>query len=193
MAKLVASHILNIPVSEIAVALESTGKPFLRCVSEDNIHLPFISIAHAGETIVFAINEHTPIGVDVELLRTDVDIDDLMQLAFDAIEIQAVNDFDAHCRLRKFYEFWTLKEAFLKATGEGLLTEPNTIVFHIDAKSHARLIKASDEKAKSLWNFYFVQFDESYVIAMAAKNYKIDWCEGPKLIDAARLIQAHCR
>jgi 4'-phosphopantetheinyl transferase len=64
----------------------------------------------------------SPIGVDVEKLRADLPIDELVPQALTA---QEINELDALCSHRCFVCFltyWTRKEAILKATGEGLAT-----------------------------------------------------------------------
>lgn len=77
------------------------------------------NLAHIGEMVVLAVS-NKPIGIDIEHIKPVKDMEDVMQVCFNEQEINSINS-SPNPQFR-FYEFWTRKEAILKATGEGIAT-----------------------------------------------------------------------
>ena len=81
---------------------------------------PSVSVSHSGDLVVVAATEHAPIGVDIEAI-VHADFADVASTCFTSTErIQLSSPRDVLVG-------WTRKEAYLKATGEGL-TVPLTDV-----------------------------------------------------------------
>ena len=96
----------------------SNGKPQLLFPSKDcNIQF---NMAHSGAIILFGFTLEHRIGVDIEQIRSDVEIDDISQRFFSASERQWIARLPPARRSDAFFVCWTRKEAFLKGTGEGL-------------------------------------------------------------------------
>jgi len=74
------------------------------------------NISHAGEYVICAISLTGKIGVDVEDIQ-DISIEDF-ENNFSSKEWEDI--LKASNKLYSFYEYWTKKEAFLKAIGIGL-------------------------------------------------------------------------
>jgi len=77
------------------------------------------SISHSGDMVWAAFCRGAAVGIDVEETR---DIPDVADLAcqFHPDEAAAIRAHPDAARTAAFYRCWTRKEAFLKATGEGL-------------------------------------------------------------------------
>ena len=71
------------------------------------------------------------IGVDVEAAERRVDLD-LAERFFAPSEVLAVRSAAPERRTELFFRFWTLKEAFIKATGEGLNRRLASFSFTLD-------------------------------------------------------------
>ena len=78
------------------------------------------SLSHARGIVACAITADGDIGIDVE--RTDVTFDcsSIASRYCSDDEIAQLNNCDPQERSTRFIEMWTLKEAYLKATGQGL-------------------------------------------------------------------------
>lgn len=77
--------------------------------------------SHTNGLVACAVGHEVDIGVDVEEVGR---VDDELALAerfFSRNEAAALAACDRAVRSTRFTEVWTLKEAFIKATGEGLL------------------------------------------------------------------------
>jgi 4'-phosphopantetheinyl transferase len=95
------------------------GKPVL-----SNARQPVeFNISHTKSLIVAAIMPANPghtVGVDVEAVRPDRSILEVATRYFAADEVEELNSLPETMRLARFYEYWTLKESYIKASGKGL-------------------------------------------------------------------------
>jgi 4'-phosphopantetheinyl transferase len=113
MKRIVCGRIMNIPPDEISFGFTENKKPFI------NGHSDFhFNISHSGNwmTMIFSKN---PCGIDVEKIQPDFDFDEVMQSAYHPDEIGYVQQ--SQNNTKAFFRIWTIKESFLKATGDGLI------------------------------------------------------------------------
>jgi 4'-phosphopantetheinyl transferase len=85
------------------------------------------NLAHSGGLAVFAVARHGAVGVDVEQIRPVPDLIALIERFFSARECAQIKQLPVEEHVRGFFQIWTRKEAWLKATGEGLTDLLNTI------------------------------------------------------------------
>jgi 4'-phosphopantetheinyl transferase len=78
------------------------------------------SVSHSDNLAVFALAHEREIGVDVEAIRPSFDLDRLAEDFFSPIERAALRRLRSTQRVAGFFNCWTRKEAFVKATGMGL-------------------------------------------------------------------------
>jgi 4'-phosphopantetheinyl transferase len=69
---------------------------------------------------LIAVGSVQRLGVDIEKIRGDVDTAALAERFFSVRERAGLRALPDHLRVPGFFACWTRKEAFLKATGEGL-------------------------------------------------------------------------
>ncbi|GAA0731487.1 hypothetical protein GCM10009430_43780 [Aquimarina litoralis] len=86
---------------------DSYGKPFIK-----NSNLNF-NISHSGNTVV-CIFSHQDIGIDIEEIQ-HIEYT-LFENVFSDQEMQKIEQYG----VSKFYEYWTKKEAIIKAIGKGM-------------------------------------------------------------------------
>ncbi|SCG66352.1 peroxidase-related enzyme [Micromonospora siamensis] len=96
------------------------GKPHGRPeVAGSPLH---VSISHSGDRVAVALCAAGPVGVDVEQVNPDVDVDVMLPFVLGDAEARAFGEIrDQRDRLEAFLRSWTRKESVLKATGDGLL------------------------------------------------------------------------
>jgi 4'-phosphopantetheinyl transferase len=92
------------------------GKPALAGGDDD---LRF-NLSHAGAWALFAITSGRELGIDIERMRDDVNIDQIAPQFFSPGELRALELAGENKRKQLFYHLWARKEAFIKATGKGM-------------------------------------------------------------------------
>lgn len=116
LRRLIAAY-TGLHASQVGFRLGPQGKPALR--QEHGSDLRF-NVSHSGDVALLAFSLHQEIGVDVEFKRTEVDFLSLSELSFSKDERAAILSCSPVDRADLFYEFWTCKEACIKADGRGL-------------------------------------------------------------------------
>lgn len=109
----ILSSYTGLPPRELRIATREGGKPYL--LDSD---LRF-NLSHSGQLALLAVGR-TELGVDVERRREDLDVGALAERFFSAPEVEHLARLAEPSRTRAFFAIWTRKEAYLKATGDGL-------------------------------------------------------------------------
>ena len=109
---------LTIPPNEIQFEYMASGKPEL--AAEQNPSELRFNLSHSADMALIAIGSKHKLGVDIEKMRSDVDTTALAERFFSVRERAGLQALPSHLRVSGFFACWTRKEAFLKATGEGL-------------------------------------------------------------------------
>lgn len=110
--ELLASSLLGRPVFYSELPKNFRGKPSLK-----DLPLHF-NISHTQEAFLLGFSMDHEIGVDMEVDPSDHDLDTLSDYAFSPDERKLLVDPNDG---ETFLKIWTLKEAYLKATGIGLI------------------------------------------------------------------------
>jgi 4'-phosphopantetheinyl transferase len=84
-----------------------------------NCHL-FFNVSHSNNSFLLGFNHFGRIGIDIEKLSGREELPSLINYAFSEEEADYCNK---GILPERFTEIWTLKEAFLKAVGVGLVDE----------------------------------------------------------------------
>ncbi len=116
--KIILSRYLTIPPQEIEFTYSSQGKPQLVETLGGN-YLQF-NLSHSHELAIYGITRDRPIGVDIEYIRRMPDAKRLAQRFFSAQEYAKISLLAYPDLEKSFFQLWTAKEAYLKATGEGI-------------------------------------------------------------------------
>lgn len=106
---------LQVAPDGIEFRYSAKGKPMLANV-EQGLHF---NLSHSGGLALYAIASE-PVGIDLEQIR---DLSDAQQLAkrfFIPAEAEAIATLPMAQKQSAFLNAWTRKEAYLKATGDGL-------------------------------------------------------------------------
>lgn len=102
----------------IAFDLGGKGKPRLAGAGPDR-GLVF-NVSHSGDCGLIALALDTALGVDVERMRAMAHMDGMAERCFAESELAAWRALPEDRRGPVFFALWSYKEAFLKATGEGI-------------------------------------------------------------------------
>jgi 4'-phosphopantetheinyl transferase len=114
------------------------GKPALACGTVE------FNLSHSGGLAALAISAAGPVGIDVEAVDPAVDVAGLSESCFTAAERAVLDGLDEAGRRRRFFVFWTAKEAVMKLTGQGLSLPPRDIELRLEGGWPAGVLRPRD-------------------------------------------------
>ena len=114
---LLSDH-LAIPADAIRFEYSANGKPRI-AVAQNSSCLTF-NVSHSADVALIAIGNTQHLGVDIERIRFDLDVSALAERFFSLQERAELRALPNDLSVSGFFAGWTRKEAFIKATGNGL-------------------------------------------------------------------------
>lgn len=138
LLRLVVGAVARIPLHEVTVrrlcarcGSSGHGRPFV--VRRDGQPAPYVSLSRAEDTVVVAVSEAGPVGVDVERLGA---------ARFSGFADVALHPDERAVDVEQRVRTWVRKESLLKATGDGL--EVDLRLIRVSDPGHApRLLEWS--------------------------------------------------
>lgn len=89
------------------------------------------NISHTDGLIAIAFALNRDIGVDVETADRNSDVVQLADRYFSDAEVRDLHSIPEDEQKLRFFDYWTLKEAYIKARGMGLSIPLNQFSFHV--------------------------------------------------------------
>lgn len=172
----VLSRYAGVPPQDLKFTRGGNGKPAL-----SSPHLPIaFNLSHSGDRMVLAISAGPAIGVDLEYCDPGRDILKLARRSFSNIELRALLNCEGLDRVYRFYDYWTLKEATVKAAGASLGLELESTCFELADLADqagepvpARITPVASALNESAW-FALLQPFDGYRLALccvASQDY----------------------
>lgn len=89
----------------------------------------FFNLSHSRQWVICSIGD-APVGCDVEEIAPVRD--GIAERFFTEKEVQYLNCFEGAQRQEQFFRLWTLKESYMKMTGEGMSLALDRFEFNMD-------------------------------------------------------------
>ena len=118
--------------SALAFATQEFGKPML-LAAPASAAPPHFNLSHTRGLVVLAVCREAEVGVDVELIDRRLDPLRLAARHFSPSERETLATTPDAQRHERFFELWTLKEAYAKALGRGLNLDLQSFSVELDA------------------------------------------------------------
>lgn len=144
------------------------GKPAIS--EEQNSASLYFNLSHSADKVVLAVSRFEDIGVDIECARKPRRVAAIAQRYFSGKETAEIFSLPEDQQQSRFYDLWTLKEAYIKACGMGLAIPlqhfsygflgTNGLSVEFDA------LRADDPDAWQLWQ---LSVGSDFKLALAAK------------------------
>jgi 4'-phosphopantetheinyl transferase len=115
-----------------------------------------------------AVKRLGEVGVDVENNSQDRGIVEVADHYFSSIELAGLEALGAVDQQSQFFRIWTLKEAYIKARGEGHSQPLDSFSFYCPQPSTIRLVAQGDEVDG--WSFWSLQPVAGQMIAVAVQS-----------------------
>jgi len=116
---------LNESPEQIVISKTEQGKPYLKYYPELSFNL-----SHSGDHVLFAMTSQGQLGVDIEVCKPRANLVGLVDKCFAKEEQAYWKQLPEADQVQAFYDFWTQKEAFVKATGFGITLGLNVCVIN---------------------------------------------------------------
>ncbi len=129
----------------------------------------YFNVSHTSGLIVLAVARQD-IGVDVEHVGRNGNLVDLAETFFAPIEWCDLRDLPKAERRSRFFELWTLKEAYVKARGAGFGLAFDSFSFRCDAPYASALAFDAAGEDKRRWRFWSGSLLDTYCLALAAQK-----------------------
>lgn len=114
----ILAQYLNMTAMAITFCQSTTGKPYLQ-PSLTKQHLTF-NISHSHDRAVIAVANNQAVGVDIEYEKRHHNFRAIIKRYFSNSEAAHLLSLSEQTLQSKFVQCWTVKEAIVKASGDGL-------------------------------------------------------------------------
>jgi 4'-phosphopantetheinyl transferase len=152
--------------AQLRFTYNERGKPYL---AEPYSRIHF-NLAHTQGLAVLAVGLVPDIGVDVEATTSMTDLDDLAERCFSPAELRTYHTLPQPARTEAFYLAWTRKEAFIKATGEGLARPLDSFDVELVPDADPRFLRVPAGHDVEAWVLVHLEPAAGYVGALAVPS-----------------------
>jgi len=146
------------------------GRPELKASSERISCLNF-NLSHTNGLVLCAVAPVTDIGADVECNSRKTNYSGIFSRFFSQQEQNDLQQMQEDKRRYRFFEYWTLKESYIKALGKGLSIPLNRFGFSISegpAKQIFFHTQVGDDDKQ--WQFFLFNPSEQYTAAISVSR-----------------------
>lgn len=148
------------------------GKPALEGLAGG--HQISFNLSHSGELALYALTSGPRVGVDVELVRQNLEYAALLTDVFSPPERQAIAELPEELRCEAFFRGWVCKEAYIKASGEGLSCPPVSVGVSLLPGDTAALRLPASETAP--WQLHIINPGPGYASAVVVEGRAVTVC-----------------
>jgi 4'-phosphopantetheinyl transferase len=138
------------------------------------------NLSHTEGLVGIAISRY-PVGLDVESIVREINLLEVAEDVLTEAEIRSLLSLDPVEMRRRFFQLWTLKEAYLKAIGSGFLGEPKSFSFE---ESGNGLSFHPPENGTGEWTFLSQFCGKTHCLALcyASANNTAQFHDGRELL-----------
>lgn len=141
------------------------GRPFIDGPAEFDFNL-----SHCEGMIVCLVAKAPMLGVDVEFMPRRGRLDEVAEHFFAAPECAALRAVPEAEKRRRFFTYWTLKEAYIKARGTGLALPLDAFWFEVAGEKPAIAFDARIDDDPCNWRFESLALSEDHLCGIALKT-----------------------
>lgn len=179
LLRTILGRYLGIEPSRVQFCYEARGKPVLADV--DNKDRLRFNLSHSQGLALYAIACDREIGIDIEQIRPFPNAEDIAKRFFSVRESTEISTLPPEQQQTAFFKTWTCKEAYLKATGDGLAGSLDQVEVMLTPGEPPRLLSIrGDSQIASHWSLYELKPASDYIaaLAVAGQNWHLTCWEG---------------
>ena len=172
LMRMVLSEYAEVPPQQWQFDFNSHGRPELA----RSHALPWLrfNLSHTNGLVACVVTESVDCGIDVENLTRHCDYRAIARKMFSSAENECLDQLMGEQQAERFFSYWTLKEAYVKARGLGLSLPTSKINFVIEAIDKVSVdFNSVIEDLAEDWHFILHQPTSMHILATAIRS-----CEG---------------
>lgn len=172
----ILSQYLELEPSQIQFAYSDRGKPYLDHPLAQSLGIQF-NLSHSHNFAAYAISRNRELGLDIEYIDPNKDIDSVSDRFFLATEATTLRSLPLEVKQQRFFACWTCKEAYAKAIGTGLSGTLKGGLNQIDTTSI--LQGSSDRLWHPPWLVTMLELHPKYAAALVVKgdDWHLHFCQ----------------
>jgi 4'-phosphopantetheinyl transferase len=170
LARTCLSRYADVPPEAWTFEMNRWGRPEI-AAPEEARWLRF-NLSNTHGLVACAVARDLEIGVDAEYVERKTTPVEIADRFFSAEEVAALHRIEGeHAQRERFFEYWTLKESYIKARGMGLAIPLGDFSFHLDDGPDAVRISfaPSLDDDPSSWSFWRARPTPLHRIATAVR------------------------
>ena len=140
----ILSQKLDVSPEFLVFEITEQGRPFIEHIEKIDFNM-----SHSGNWLAMIVSEDV-VGIDIQICQPKRNLLGIAKQYFLPQEYEALLKEKDPSAL--FYQLWTLKEACVKATGEGIASDFPKYGFEV---CHDKIVKLSSEQPFSLGSYAF--------------------------------------
>jgi 4'-phosphopantetheinyl transferase len=145
------------------------GKP--RLIQPGRERQLFFNLSHSREMALVACAINREVGIDIERIDLSINFQEILDRYFTASERLTFVSLERCQRREKFFEYWTCKEAYLKAIGLGLSKRLNSFRLVIDGTIN--IVEEKEGLQNKTWSIQLLPVRRPWVAALAASGQAV--------------------
>jgi 4'-phosphopantetheinyl transferase len=160
---------LGVEPARISFGYGARGKPHLSgALSGTGVRF---NLAHSHEMALYVVTRGRDVGIDLEHVRPMPDAEDIGARFFSPHEHEILCALPPGQRLGAFFDCWTRKEAYIKATGDGLARPLDEFDVSLAPGEPARLLRVAEDPAEvDRWSLQALSPDAGYAAALVVEG-----------------------
>jgi len=169
MLRMILGRYLGVEPIALRFQYGLRGKPSLsERLGDSNIQF---SLAHSGGWVIYGLTLDRNIGVDLERIAPFGELDQFVDRFYSVGEKAAVHASWGNDRYEVFFKIWTMKEAYLKACGEGLVRlKVNDVSFGQEKPRTVRLMGDGNTRENVCWSFMDLRPASDFAAAVVVEG-----------------------
>ena len=169
LLRVMLGHYLGREPTHVQFHYGLNGKPEL--AGESEIDIVRFSLSHSHGKALYAFTRGRAVGIDLEELRPHPTDEQIARHYFSPGENETLRNLPPGDRHRAFLRFWTRREAYLKARGEGLTVLPRLASLSLVPGEPVGLADAGeDSQQPPRWFLTELDLGPAYIAALVMEG-----------------------
>jgi 4'-phosphopantetheinyl transferase len=166
LLRIVLQHLAGAPAATWRFVTGSHGKPSLH--PDHRLSRLAFNISHTHGAVTCAMTVDHVIGVDIEDIGRSARLLEIADAYFAAAELALLRAAPAAAQPALFFRLWTLKEAYIKAHGDGLSLPLDQFSFSLSPLGIAFAAAIRDDPAA--WQFCTLTPSPTHILSLAIRH-----------------------